>query len=224
MAAPMSRPHVFVKGTEAGLTFFLSEESSFGELRDELQRKVREAQESFSSGPPVPVVLHLGRRRFSSEREEELARILEEGGYFRVREIRADVFPEEESAGFGMPCARVYFGPVRSGEHVAAAGDLLVVGDVHGGAKVEGREAVYVLGRLAGEARVRESTGFIVASSLRAALLVIGDRHLAGADIPEELRDLPSFAVQTDGGVEVFPYREFRRFRFRGLEGLLPEV
>ncbi|MBE3550475.1 MAG: hypothetical protein IMX03_04565 [Brockia lithotrophica] len=224
MAAPISRPHVFVKGTEAGLTFFLSEESSFGELRDELRRKVREAQGRFSSGPPVPVVLHLSRRRFSSEREEELIRILEEGGSFRVREIRADVFPEEECTAFGARSAQVYLGPVRSGEHVAATGDLLVVGDVHGGAKVEGREAVYVLGRLAGEARVREATGIVVAGSLRAALLVIGDLHLAGADIPEEYRDLPGFAVQVGGEVAVFPYREFRRLRMRGPEGLRPEA
>jgi len=219
MAAPLSHPIVFVKGTRDGLTFFLSEESSFDELRGELDVKVREARGQFSVGPPIPVVLHLGRRRFSPEREEELVRVLEDGGSFFVREVRGDVFPMEECAAFGMRSAQVHLGSVRSGEHLVAAGDLLVVGDVHGGAKVEGREAVYILGHLSGEALVREVTGIVVAGAFQATLLVIGDYYLSGAAFPEDRWGLPGFAVQECGKVVVYPYRELRRFRMGDLRG-----
>jgi septum site-determining protein MinC len=143
---------ISMKGTREGLTLFLDDICSIQQLIHELREKISVSKTGMND-QTTAVVVKLGTRYLTDIQKQEITSIIEEGNYFKVDSYEADVVHKDEALRWIEESnINVFNKMVRSGQVLAVTGDLLLIGDVNPGGKVEASGNIYILGRLYGTA------------------------------------------------------------------------
>lgn len=169
---------ITMKGTREGLTLFLDDSCSEEQLIHELREKIKSAKTG-KLDQTTAVVVKLGTRYMTDEQKEGITGIIEEGDFFKVESFEADVIHLQEAFRWKEESnINVFNKVVRSGQVLAVTGDLLLVGDVNPGGKVEASGNIYIMGRLNGIAHAGtegDKQAIIAASYLNPTQLRIAE-------------------------------------------------
>jgi septum site-determining protein MinC len=150
----MPKSLVKFSGTEYGLLLRLDWEASLPQLLVELEEHLQQSR-SFFAG--AQVFLEVGQRPLLQQDSEQLAMVLERydvtlrgvvaapGG----AERRLPVSPPLPEPGASLHVERR---TLRSGEKIAAEGNIMILGDVNPGAEVIAGASIFVWGSLKGSA------------------------------------------------------------------------
>lgn len=208
--------YVTIKGTKEGLILRLDDKCSYTEMLTELRQKVADDQ----LDGVVEVQVHLGNRYCGDEEMKEIIGIIHESPHLRVSKIQSDVILVEEcNRRVKESQSEIYVGIVRSGQVVAADGDLVVIGDVNPNGRVVAAGSIFVLGRLKGIAHAgadgnREAV--IAASWLEATHLMIADKMETMTDeltILSEHPEMECAYLHSNGFITIDRLQELRILR-----------
>lgn len=100
-----------------------------------------------------------------------------------------------------------HIGTVRGGVHLKTDGDLLVVGDVHVGARLQAGGNVFVMGALEGVAIVGENS-IVCAYRLAPSEIRIGEACLLMDAMDKKADMLPEYAYLCDGAIKINKYHD----------------
>lgn len=147
--------HVIFKGTKDGITFRFKETSTFEEICQSLEAKIKESQKFFNQTKTAVV---FQGRMFSAEEEDRLIDIITYNTDIELTFVHTEN-EEVETLMAKMnqlidPTSMTKFhkGALRSGQKIEFDGNVVVFGDVNAGAEIKVSGHVIVLGYLRGMA------------------------------------------------------------------------
>ncbi len=199
----MAKEFVSIKGTREGLVIFFDPDREFEEIKKNLKQKI-EAARGFFRG--AKFTLHQESRSLSYQQRAELENICQQYGLVPSANIRWPIsLTAKNGAG---ERARLVFATLRSGQQIKTSGNLVLVGDVHPGARIVSKGDIVVMGRCRGDVHAGEpdnEKAVVVALGLYPNRLTI-----AGVEGRTPLdafsSDLPRMALLENGNLIVRPY------------------
>ncbi len=152
---------VTIKGSNEGLSFRLDDEEPFSIVAEELKHKVRRELSTLLTGPLVRIKIDCGRRELSDKQRKLLEEIISLKENLILTRINSSVdlsetIDSQDSAVEAVvhmideQTAKVHRGTVRSGQVLDHDGNLVIWGDINGGAHVVATGDIMVLGRVHG--------------------------------------------------------------------------
>ena len=198
---------VLFKGHVGGITVVLDEEAAFEEILKQFEEKLESSKKFFKG---VSTNLHIKGRLLEQKEEEQLIQLLANQSIVDVAFVQLSTSKSEEQEvevqekpvekvkasisikdvlGGYQSDTYFYYGVVRSGQHLAYEGSVVVLGDVNPGAIVSAGHNIIVLGALkgivyAGKA-LEDKKCFVVACKMKPVQISIGSLT---AQAPEEER------------------------------------
>ncbi|ASK63068.1 septum site-determining protein MinC [Virgibacillus phasianinus] len=175
---PGKKQLITIKGTRDGLTLFIDDSCSYDEAYNDLSEKLSTNRPQ-KDEPVVSVNVQLGSRYLDQMQTDELKELINNGNHFMVESIHSDVVSKKDAIQWMEESeVKMVNQIVRSGQVVEVKGDLLLIGDVNPGGKVEATGNIYVMGSLLGTAHAGingNSQAIIVASFMKPSQLRIAD-------------------------------------------------
>ncbi|MGO0121924.1 septum site-determining protein MinC [Desulfothermobacter acidiphilus] len=146
----MARSSISIKGTREGLVIFLDPGCDFEDWKQGLKRHLDSARDFFQG---ARFLLH-PRRELPVEQERELVELASQyglvyGGCRSPASSPTSAFPPSMTADLGN--AHLHRGHLRAGQEILSDTNLVILGDVHPGARVTASGSVVVCGTLLGE-------------------------------------------------------------------------
>jgi len=184
----MAKELVSIKGTREGLVIFFDPEREFEEIKNNLKNKI-EAARGFFRG--AKFTLYQGNTALDAQQQVELENLCRQYGLVPAPNIRWPVSLAKSGAG---ERARLVCASLRSGRQIAYPGNLVLVGDVHAGARIFAGGDVVIMGRCLGDVHAGEpdnQKAVVVALDLRPLRLTI-----AGVAAPAPRKRSPSLLRQ----------------------------
>ncbi|MBX6352887.1 MAG: septation ring formation regulator EzrA [Thermoflavifilum sp.] len=198
-----------VKGTRDGLLFLLNEECSVDEIEARLRELLHGESAGWFDGPEVHVAVDYGSRQLTPHEQRRLLSVFLEKENFVLREwgsrtqARHSLYSHREGAASPI----IHWGTVRNGQHVAAEGDVVIIGDVNPGGEVTATGDIFVFGRLAGMAHAGSEgnrRAVIAAAEFMPMLLRIADTYARPPEIDgRPLYTWMEFAYLSEEGMAV---------------------
>ena len=148
----MPRPNkVTIKGTKDGLSLILSDSSSFSEVLEELDAKLKLADKFRDKHHRIKVRIHTGNRLLTDEQIDRIEHIVTKERNLEIETIEANVLQKEEAERLIRESQfHLVNRMIRSGQVLHVKGDLLLVGDVNPGGKVVATGNIFIMGKLKG--------------------------------------------------------------------------
>ena len=186
---PGKKQIITIKGTRDGLTLFIDDSCLYDEAYKDLSDKLTTNRPQ-KDEPVVSVSVKLGKRYLNQAQKEELKELISKDNHFTIDSIQSDVVSRQDALGW-MEASKVKTinKIVRSGQVVEITGDLLLIGDVNPGGKVESTGNIYVMGSLHGIAHAGKDgnrDAIIVASFMKPNQLRIADYISRAPDYESE--------------------------------------
>lgn len=203
----MAKELVSIKGTREGLVIFFDPEREFEEIKNNLKYKI-EAARGFFRG--AKFTLYQGNTALNAEQQVELENICRQYGLVPAPNIRWPVCPAQNGAG---ERARLVCTQLRSGQQIVHSGNLILVGDVHPGARIFASGDVVIMGQCRGDVHAGEpdnQKAMVVALDLHPNRLTIAGvaapapRKSSPSSLPENR--IPQMALLENGKLVVRPY------------------
>jgi len=203
----LAKELVSIKGTREGLVIFFDPEREFEEIKNNLKHKI-EAARGFFRG--AKFTLYQGNAALNAEQQVELENICRQYGLVPAPNIRWPVSLAKNGAG---ERARLVCTQLRSGQQIVHSGNLVLVGDVHPGARIFASGDVVIMGRCRGDVHAGEPDNHkavVVALDLRPIRLTI-----AGVAAPAPRKNsssstqktgTPQMALLENGKLVIRPY------------------
>lgn len=144
---------ITIKGTKEGLTFYIEDDSSFGEIIEELEEKLAATptSEKNEEEQSLSVIIKLGHRYITNEQKKQLERLIEKDNRFFVERYESEVIDKiQAETWIEQSEIKTISRIIRSGQVVEVIGDLLLIGDVNPGGQVRATGNIFVLGNLHG--------------------------------------------------------------------------
>ncbi|ACX51601.1 septum site-determining protein MinC [Ammonifex degensii KC4] len=145
----MSRSGISIKGTREGLVIFLDAGYDFEEWKQNLKRHLESARGFFQG---ARFLLH-PRRELPAEQEKEIVELVSQYGlvYLGRRKVVTPLSVRPQPRPSAEANTYLHRSHVRAGQILSTAENLVIMGDVHPGARVEAGGSVIVCGSLRGE-------------------------------------------------------------------------
>jgi|SRR5690625_3804848 len=173
-----SKQIVTIRGTRAGLTIVINDTCSYEAIKSDLKEKIS-ANQFKDDHQLVRVKVILGHRYLNDEQKVELEEIISSQNNFVVDSFDSKVILKEEALRWKeLSDVKTFQRIVRSGQVLQVVGDMLLIGDVNPGGKVEATGNIYVLGHLRGVAQagsLGDDQAIIAASYMNPSQLRIAD-------------------------------------------------
>ncbi|WP_430785015.1 septum site-determining protein MinC [Virgibacillus flavescens] len=186
---PGNKQIITIKGTRDGLTLFIDDVCSYDEAYKELSGKLSTNRPK-KDEPVVPVTVKLGNRYLNQFQKSELLEVINDGNHFNVESIQSDVISREDALEWmDESKVKTINRIVRSGQIIEVKGDLLLIGDVNPGGKVEATGNIYIMGTLQGIAHAGTNgnrEAIIAASYMKPNQLRIADYISRAPDYESE--------------------------------------
>ncbi|WP_404453254.1 septum site-determining protein MinC [Virgibacillus necropolis] len=180
---------ITIKGTRDGLTLFIDDSCSYDEAYNDLREKLTNNRPK-QDEPVVSVSVKLGNRYLNQAQEEELKKLICNGNHFIVESIKSDVVARGDALQWMEESeVKTINRIVRSGQVIEVKGDLLLIGDVNPGGKVESTGNIYIMGSLLGTAHSGidgNRDAIIAASFMKPSQLRIADYISRAPDYESE--------------------------------------
>lgn len=183
------RQIITIKGTRDGLTLFIDDSCSYDEAYKDLSEKLT-ANRPKKDEPVVSVSVKLGNRYLNQTQQEKLKELISRDHHFMVDSIQSDVVARHDALGWMEESeVKTINKIVRSGQVVEIKGDLLLIGDVNPGGKVQSTGNIYIMGSLHGIAHAGKDgnrDAIIVSSFMKPSQLRIADYISRAPDYESE--------------------------------------
>lgn len=180
---------ITIKGTRDGLTLFIDDSCSYDEAYNDLNEKLSTNRPK-KDEPVVSVSVKLGSRYLNQTQKIELEELISKDNHFIVDSIQSDVVARQDALQWMEESeVKTINKIVRSGQVVEIKGDLLLIGDVNPGGRVEATGNIYVMGSLHGIAQAGKDgnrTAVIIASFMKPSQLRIADYISRAPDYESE--------------------------------------
>lgn len=169
---------VTIRGTQSGLTLVIDDMCAYDAIKADLKDKITVSQFK-DDDQIVRVKVKLGHRYLTEKQKLEIEEIISQQKNLVVDSFDSDVISREEALRWKESTeVKTFQRIVRSGQVLKVVGDVLLIGDINPGGKVEATGNIYVLGHLRGVAHAG-STGneqaIIAASYMNPSQLRIAD-------------------------------------------------
>lgn len=144
--------YVIFKGGKNGIIVLLDKDVSFDILKEQLSKKVADAQKFFDKSKS-PITFK--GRTLSDEEEKECIDIIISQSNLNITYIHNEFESydkKEDSKGvdFSITPTKFYFGAIRSGQLIRFAGSVVIMGDVNPGGEIIADGNIMVVGTLKG--------------------------------------------------------------------------
>ena len=203
--------YVIFKGGRNGIIVLLDETVEFDILKEQLKKKVKEAQKFFE-GAKAPIGFK-GRKLTEDEEKQCLDIIVNESKlnitfvYGQDQEQLVD--EKKQDYDSTVTQTKFYFGAIRSGQSISFPGSVIIIGDVNPGGEIIAEGNVIVIGTLKGfvhaGAKGKEAA-FIVALKLIPVQLRIADIITYFPDDALKIENkVPEYAYICDNKICVTP-------------------
>ncbi|MDN5347899.1 MAG: septum site-determining protein MinC [Clostridia bacterium] len=209
----MAQELVSIKGTRSGLVILLDSNCNFEELRNSLKAKFTAARGFFQG---ARFILQPASGSLSHTQAAELEAICRQHGLIPSRDITlpAPLRPSRLRQKENCPAEDqnlptfLEAATLRSGQKKIAAGNLVLLGNVHRGAEVIASGNILVMGTLQGTAHAGaegDETAVIVAYRLQPTQLRIATK-IARSPEGAAARPYPEIARIVEGKIVIEPY------------------
>ncbi len=197
----MGRDMVSIKGTRNGLVIVFDPNREFDEIKNTLLSKMESARGFFKG---ARFSLSRGHLEFPDNQKSELENICRQYGLVpnidKKAALRTDLMGSPQKRD--QTCTRLGLGDnallvrrsLRSGQRIAHAKHIVILGDIHHGAEVVSGGNVMVLGRCRGVVHAGaggDRSAKVIAQLLEPTVLIIADRRHTpeiNGSIPAECR------------------------------------
>lgn len=141
---------VSMRGTQDGLVFYLDDEASFNAVFTGLEKLFEENIQNLKSDG-ASIILELGYRYLKADQKADLIDLIENRYKFNVEKIQSNVVSKEKLLlKYNQTQLKIHSRIVRSGQVLSVEGDLLLIGDVNPGGKVEATGSILIFGEFHG--------------------------------------------------------------------------
>lgn len=201
----MSRELVSIKGTRDGLVIFFDPDREFEEIKKNLKHKIEAARDFFRG---AKFTFYQDSPSFDSRQRAELINLCQEYGLVLTPHIRWPVQPRPAVHNGAPERAGLIFSNLRAGQEISSPGNLVLVGNVHPGARVLAGKDIVIMGRCRGDVHAGvpdDPKAMVVALDFRPNRLTIAgvEADLKGSDLSA---GSPRMALLENGKVTVRPY------------------
>ncbi|MCK0473532.1 septum site-determining protein MinC [Halalkalibacter sp. APA_J-10(15)] len=174
------KQHVTIKGTKEGLVFLLDDLCSYDLLIEELKDKLSSKHYQLSDGPDLLVKVESGYRYLQQEQKGEIESIITNGRKLAIEGFYSHVLSNEDAQTIQRKNQTITLTSiVRSGQVINVDGDILLIGDVNPGGKLQASGSIYIMGALRGIAHAGvngNEDAVISAAVLNPSQLKIADK------------------------------------------------
>lgn len=146
----MNRQGVLIRGTNEGITIYLSDQIDFTEIMDELRDKFSAANDFFRG---ASITINSGKRTISPHEKMELINLCQEfelAGIEFINTPMLSIHRTQRSPMVNEGNTLIMKKTLRSGQQVSYKGNVVVIGDVNPGAEVVASGDIVVMGYLRG--------------------------------------------------------------------------
>lgn len=201
----MSRELVSIKGTRDGLVIFFDPDREFEEIKKNLKHKIEAARDFFRG---AKFTFYQDSPSFDSRQRAELINLCQEYGLVLTPHIRWPGQPRPAVHNSAPERAGLIFSNLRAGQEISSPGNLVLVGNVHPGARVLAGKDIVIMGRCRGDVHAGvpdDPKAMVVALDFRPNRLTIAgvEADLRGSDLSA---GSPRMALLENGKVTVRPY------------------
>lgn len=144
--------YVIFKGGRNGIIILLDKNIDFGTLKNQLQKKVEDAQKFF--GKSKSTITFKGRE-LSEQEEKECIDIITSNSNLNITYVYNDtnysnVLQNKEILNPSITSTKFHIGTVRSGQSIYFEGSIVVIGDVNPGGQIIADGNIIIVGTLKG--------------------------------------------------------------------------
>ncbi|WP_231686816.1 septum site-determining protein MinC [Bacillus sp. JCM 19034] len=168
----------------------LDDRCSYELLINELKEKLTSKHYQLSDGPNLLVKVESGYRYLKEEQKEEIEAIITDGRNLAIEVFHSNVISLEEAKKIQRKNQTVTLTSiVRSGQVIEVDGDIILIGDVNPGGKLQASGSIYIMGALRGIAHAGikgDHSAVISASVLDPSQLRIADKVKIFDPSPDE--------------------------------------
>ena len=206
-----SENFVLFKGNKDGINIILSEDATFEQIRDQLEKKIEDAAKFFDGFKTT--ILFKGKT-ITEEQELELLNIITEKTNMNISFIQAENEETTELAAVISEqiqqhnITKFYKGAIRSGQSIEFSGSVVIIGDVNPGGVVRAEGNIIILGTLKGMVHAGctgMTDAFVIALNMIPTQLRIADIITRFPEEEMRVRRPAEYAYIEDGQIYVVP-------------------
>lgn len=197
----MTKSLINMKGTSKGIILTIDDEAVFNDIYEELKIFLYDNHLNIKR-EDVLITVKLGYRYLKDDQEKRLRELLEDEYKLHIENLESEVtLKSKVLKNYNETQIKTYSRVIRSGQTITVEGNLLLIGDVNPGGRVEATGNIFILGELLGiaHAGMSNNTEAIVAASyMKPTQLRIGEYISRAPDYDSEGVYLEYGSVQGD--------------------------
>ncbi|MGL4820074.1 MAG: septum site-determining protein MinC [Bacilli bacterium] len=143
---------VQLRGSRDGFSLYINEECTLSDAAESLREEL--AKSPYKNGgqhATVAVKLYVGKRYVTQEQQAELVALIENNSAMRVVDTISDVILKDDAERMARERdLTTVYRTIRSGQVERFIGNVLLIGDVNPGGRLEATGSVFVLGAVRG--------------------------------------------------------------------------
>lgn len=198
--------NLVLRGRDDGYELDVLADRSFDACMIDMNNLLQKLQAQASDGHHIAFSICTGQRLLSQEQKQRIVDLFARFDAFTISELKAEVF-DQPTVAATLKAHQVNFVPqtIRSGQELSFDGDVVLLGNLHQGAKLTASKNVFVLGAAEGviHAGYPDDNEAIIAGNLSAAtqlrisdvIEVIDDETLTQAQQFAYIDDLHKLAL-----------------------------
>lgn len=143
--------HITLKGTNEGYFLFLNEESSLGEIKQELESLFEHLKKDTMYEQEYELTIDSGNRILKEKVKESLSKSIQEQTNFAIKEFAEQVIDKELAEQWHKETSPlIMIRNIRNGQIVHSERDIILIGDIRPGGLVRSAGSVIVIGNVQG--------------------------------------------------------------------------
>lgn len=143
--------HITLKGTNEGYFLFLNEESSLGEIKQELESLFEHLKKDTMYEQEYELTIDSGNRILKEKVKESLSKSIQEQTNFAIKEFAEQVIDKELAEQWHKETSPlIIVRNIRNGQIVHSERDIILIGDIRPGGLVRSAGSVIVIGNVQG--------------------------------------------------------------------------
>ncbi len=204
------RSTVVIKGNKSGMSVYLDPQVPFQQILDDIQRKFRESAKFWGS---VQMALALEGRKLTPEEEYQIVNAIMGSSQVEILCLidqngdqirRCEKALNEKLMELSSQTGQFYKGTLFRGDSLESEASIVVIGDVHHGARVTAKGNIIILGELKGSVfagAAGNETAVVVALDMAPVQIRIADYSSRIGEKNKRLGRGPMIASVEDGAI-----------------------
>lgn len=225
----MKKNSIVIKGNKYGIVVVMDSDTSFDEIKNQLEEKLKESARFFGNGT---MAISFEGRNLDDEQQKELLNVISESSDLNIAciidhdEKLTEIFKKsvekieniddnkedepmtEPTAAVDKNTGKFFRGTLRSGQILESDTSIVVIGDVNPGASVSAGGNIIILGSLKGTVSAGmngDGKAFIVALDMAPVQVRIGDTIARCPERQKKAKPETKIAYLNNGTIYIDP-------------------